>query len=168
MKEIWKPILGYEEYYSVSNCGRIQRIKDSSWAKKGIFLKAHKDRCGYLQVNLYKKGSKRITIKLHKVVAMSFLGLIQGRKEINHKDGNKNNNSPSNLEYISHQENVRHAWDNKLCKPNFGRAILNEVDVLKIRSEHFSGKRYFELSLKYKVSVYTIGEIIRRETWKHI
>lgn len=60
-------------------------------------------------------GKKRMVL-LHQLVAYTFLGQVPDGYEINHKDGNKDNNHIDNLEYVTHKENVKHAWDTGLIK----------------------------------------------------
>ena len=96
--------------YVVSDDGRIRRRgsdKDHSV----------RDRKGYPAVDLYK-GGKRVTRGVHILVAEAFIPNPDNKPEVNHKDGNKYNNNVSNLEWVTHKENVRHAWDNRLAKPS--------------------------------------------------
>lgn len=96
--------------YIVSDSGRVRRNgsdKDCST----------RDRKGYLSVDLYKDG-KRVTRGVHRLVAEAFIPNPENKPEVNHKDGNKHNNSISNLEWVTKKENVRHAWDNGLVKPS--------------------------------------------------
>ena len=96
--------------YLVSDDGRIRRRgsdKDHSV----------RDRKGYPSVDLYE-GGKRVTKGVHILVAEAFVPNPHGKPEVNHKDGNKHNNNASNLEWVTHKENVQHAWDNGLAKPS--------------------------------------------------
>lgn len=103
--EIWKDIDGYEGIYQVSSLGR---IKSFSMVNKGKIRKPNVDRYGYVHVNLSKDGKvKNPTI--HRLVAFAFLKEHAENKFINHKDGNKSNNSIENLEWCSHKENISHA-----------------------------------------------------------
>ena len=103
MKEQWKDITGYEEIYQVSNQGRVKSLK---WGKERI-LKMCLDGCGYCIVCLCKNSIKT-TAKIHKLVAIAFLGHIRcGYKlVVNHKDFNKLNNCVDNLEIVTQRENT--------------------------------------------------------------
>lgn len=69
---------------------------------------------------LNQNGNYSHTRKMiHKLVAEAFLGNKPPKHEINHKDGNKSNNHASNLEYVTHKENIRHALD--ILKADFRR-----------------------------------------------
>ncbi len=105
--ELWKDIPGYEGYYSASSLGRIRREDGYYSTKKGKIISLSKDNIGYLRCDLSKNNTRK-TIRVHKVIALSFLG-ESNNNQVNHKDGNKTNNNLSNLEYISAKDNTRHA-----------------------------------------------------------
>ena len=113
--EIWKPVIGYENYYEVSNKGRIRSLdrvtlfKDGKTRKfcgKIISLRAMNN-SGYLTVGLHDTGKQK-TFLVHRIVAEAFIENPNGYKEINHIDQNKLNNDVSNLEWCTHKENVNH------------------------------------------------------------
>jgi hypothetical protein len=87
--------------YSIDVNGVITNIKT------GKEIKSWVGGTGYLQVNLYHKGS-RSTFKLHRLVADTFIPNPIGLPVINHRDGNKLNNTIDNLEWTTQQDNVRH------------------------------------------------------------
>lgn len=103
-----KKIKGYSNYYIYSN-GRIQNKK----TKK--FIKPRVRRDGYVQIDLCNNGEKA-THYVHVLVGQSFLDNPENKTDVNHKDGNKQNNNLSNLEYMTRSENVQHAWDTGLRK----------------------------------------------------
>lgn len=97
MEEIWKPVVGYEGLYEVSNLGSVRgkRIKTPQINNRG-----------YLTVLLYKNGNgARKTV--HRIVATAFIENPLGLNEINHIDENKLNNFVGNLEWCNHQSNVK-------------------------------------------------------------
>ena len=98
--EIFKEIAGYENY-SVSNWGRVKRNKDD------MILTNHETSKGYLRVDLFKGGVKK-HYKVHRLVAQAFIDNPQKKPQINHKDGNKKNNSVTNLEWVTDAENKEH------------------------------------------------------------
>lgn len=110
--EQWKD-LGNGYKYSVSDQGHIRRVgRDHNHSVR-------EDRKGYLCTDLYQKGH-RTTKKVHRLVAEAFIPNPEGKSQINHKDGNKKNNHVNNLEWVTPQENCRHAWDNGLAFPSYG------------------------------------------------
>jgi hypothetical protein len=68
-------------------------------------LKPVANQKGYLRV---RRG--KVTYSVHRLVAIAFLGGIPDGMEVNHRDANKANNRPENLEFVTHTENVRHAF----------------------------------------------------------
>ena len=100
MKETWI-IINTWDNYAVSNMGRVKNIRN------GRVLKLVENG-GYLQVNLCQNG-KKATFRVHRLVALTFIPNPMCKKEVNHIDGNKMNNSVDNLEWTTHKENDAHA-----------------------------------------------------------
>lgn len=107
MIEIWKDIEGFEGLYQVSNLGRVK-------SNRGI-LHPNTNTYGYKHVTLSKYGI-RTTTPIHTLVADAFLDNPYEKPEVNHIDGNKENNSVSNLEWVTRTENNRHAIATHLRK----------------------------------------------------
>jgi len=99
-EEIWKPVYGYEGFYSVSNKGRVK-----SYYKGGRIMSLAKHN-GYICVRLYKER-KRPTHQVHRLVLAAFVG--PSSLTCNHKNAVKSDNRVENLEYVTQKENVRHA-----------------------------------------------------------
>lgn len=117
MREEWKDIKGFEGLYQISNLGRVKSLY------KNIIRKPQKQPNGYLFLTLHKDG-KIYNLNIHRTVAFHFLEIKEG-KEINHKDGNKENNvvdldnlygDSTNLEWITKSENQKHAVKTGLRK----------------------------------------------------
>lgn len=107
VSEIWKDIKNYENKYQVSNSGRIKSLK------KDIILKPSVHYKGYLEVKLYKNNSSKV-FKIHRLVASAFIPNPENKPQVNHIDGNKQNNCVDNLEWNTQSENQLHAFRNKL------------------------------------------------------
>lgn len=111
MQEQWKPI---EEFgnYEVSNFGNVRSLNygNTDKIKK---IKPLMDTNGYLKVNLYK--NKKLYRKLiHRLVATAFIPNLDNKPQVNHIDGNKQNNAVSNLEWCTRIENIQHSWETGL------------------------------------------------------
>lgn len=114
VEEIWKDIPGYEGLYQVSNMGRVKSLTHSIITKTGKTSIRHGkirslvvNKAGYPCVTL-KTIDKRWTYPIHVLVAMSFLGHTPNGATIvvNHKNGDKLKNHLSNLELVTHRENL--------------------------------------------------------------
>ena len=122
MKEKWKEIEDYPNY-QISNYGRVKSLKYynnvyKKYYDRELILKEKINKSGYKFVSLGcgKRGKKK-NIAIHRLVAKAFIPNIKNYKEINHKDGNKNNNRVENLEWCSRSENMLHAYKLGLHKP---------------------------------------------------
>ena len=116
MKEIWKDIKDYEQLYVVSNTGKIKSLARKN--TNGGILKPSHNKDGYLQVILCKNGKTKC-FKCHRLVAEQFIPNLNNKPEVNHIDGNKENNDISNLEWVTTSENVIHAFKKELRVSNF-------------------------------------------------
>lgn len=126
-QEIWKDIKGYEGHYQVSNAGNIKRLHrviksgGKNYAQDEKIMKPSGKR--YLKVSLVVNGNKK-DFNVHRLVAMAFIPNPFNKTQINHKDGNKANNSIDNLEWCNPKENHEHARMHGLIvspKANKGR-----------------------------------------------
>lgn len=126
--EIWKDIPGFEGLYQVSDLGRVKSLPKSIWNGKGFFiskekiLKPNTLAKGYFQVEL-KKDFKRCCFQVHRLVAMAFINNPDSNTydQINHINGNKQDNRVENLEWCNNSLNQKHAWATGLQKVS-GRA----------------------------------------------
>lgn len=123
MQEEWRDVVGYEGFYQVSNLGRVRTVPHYSRNNvnggkrfvKGQILSQYKMPNGYLQVQ-FSKNEKREKHYVHRLVANTFLKNKNNLPEVNHIDGNKDNNSISNLEWVSHKINQIHMIKNRMSK----------------------------------------------------
>lgn len=100
--EILKEIKGYEGKYSVSSWGRVISHRTNSP------LSEEETEKGYLRVSLIDSKGKRKHFKVHRLVADAFIDNPYRKKQVNHKDGNRHNNSVTNLEWNTDLENKTH------------------------------------------------------------
>ncbi|MGG0793148.1 NUMOD4 domain-containing protein [Brevibacillus laterosporus] len=125
MGEEWKPILGYEGSYEVSNTGRVRsvdrytRTKGKPILKRGVEKTKKEDKDGYYRVWLSRESKKK-SFFVHRLVAIAFLSNPESYPVVNHKDGDKKNNHVTNLEWCSHAHNVKHAFSLGLRVPHCG------------------------------------------------
>lgn len=145
MTEEWKDIRGYEGLYQVSNLGRVKSLerwvtyiqtnqhdkigKEVYQKLPSRILTPRKTRFGYLRVQLCNKD-----YCIHRLVCSNFIRPLRPKEEINHKDGNKQNNRLDNLEIVSRVENQNHAIEHG----------LNDI-APKAQDIVFNGKLYHSL-----------------------
>lgn len=120
LKEIWKDIPGYEGYYQASTFGRIRSLDrdrvDTLGRKfrvKGTIRKPATSKDGYLELDLNCDGHVKY-FRVRRLVAITFIPNPENKPEVNHKDGNKKNNSALNLEWVTSLENIHHAIETGL------------------------------------------------------
>lgn len=147
MIESWKYVIGYEGLYMISNLGRIKSLP------KCNILSTTVDRYGYMRCKLSKYG-KSNTVRIHRLVANAFVHRFEIETEVNHKDGVKSNNVYTNLEWVSHRYNVRHAYKSGLMSR---KLTDDDVYMMRILYGTFDS---IELSAIYGVSDSHVRNII--------
>lgn len=160
-----KLIEGYELYY-VSRDGKVFSDK----YKERRELSQRKNSRGYMYVNLCKNGKYR-SITVHRLVAIAFLGKRDEGFEVNHIDGNKENNCISNLEWVTKSQNMKHAFKYGLNKSRAHElhhsAKLKEKDVCEIRRRFSNGEKISNISKSFpNVSYTTVKNVCNRKCWK--
>ena len=169
--ERWRPVVNWEQYYEVSNLGRVRRIKSGLGTVIGYVLKPLRKAHGYMFVSLCRHG-KKIDKLIHRLVLEAFIGLKLDRKECNHKDGNKANNTLNNLEWVNRSENMLHSFEVLKNKGPYGvkshSAKLNEINVRKILQQLKEGQLQKDIAKNFGVAESTISSIKLNRTWKNL
>lgn len=161
----WRAVVGYEGTYEASDAGQVRRTNGavlSPWVVMGT---------GYQAVSLSSLGRVR-KHNVHALIAAAFIGPRPTGHEVNHLDSVRTNNRVENLEYVTHGNNIRHAYRNNPAMrvprtqgERVNTAKLTPDAVREIRQSIESSK---SLAVRYKVSPESINNIRRRATWKHI
>lgn len=176
-----------QTFYEVSNLGDIKTIphvvKRSNGRRHNVvskILKPALDKKGYLRVGLMIDGDL-VTLKVHRIVCECFHENPLNLPQVNHKDGNKQNNNEVNLEWSTASANVQHAFDTGLTvniygkvadTSNFARGTknsqskLDEAKVKEARELRASGKSYQSIADKFGVNKKTMIHAITGITWK--
>ncbi len=129
MSEIWKDIVGYEEYYEVSSMGRVRNKKTMRVLKQQLGTP------GYFHVQL-----KGYTQMIHVLVAKMFISNPKNKNKVDHIDRNKLNNNYNNLRWVSHSENMlnKDSVDNaKNISKNYNKFVVHIQRNNILHSERF-------------------------------
>ena len=141
VQEEWRPVIGFEGWYSVSNKGRVRRERPVPGTRKGKILKPQTTR--YARVILSCNNQIK-ALAVHRLVAAVFLGPLPHGHQLHHKNGNKLDNRIENLEYVTPSQNIRYAFRDGL--KHYGelhhQAKLTNAEVRKIK--RLKGKRSTE------------------------
>lgn len=142
--EEWKNIRNHSRY-EISNLGNVRNIKTK------YVLKGRLSKSGYLQVSIRNDlTGKQENQYIHRLVAFHWIDNPKNKKEVNHKDGNKLNNSVDNLEWVTSSENQIHRQKvlrkNKTSQRKIGRYdkdnnLLQEYDSILSAAKSFGKSR---------------------------
>lgn len=173
MEEVWKPIPGFEASYEVSSLGRIRLLdrlgphkRYGTFLKKGKILKPSNDSDGY-PLYVLCVAQVRKTVLAHKAVLWAFVGPKPEGMEACHNDGNRQNNSLSNLRWDTQTANNK----DKIAHGRSGVGVKNpnvkltERQVLEIRNSSVSRNK---ICKDYGVHPHMIYLIRSRKNWKHL
>ncbi len=178
-KEEWRPVVGYEGLYEVSDRGRVRSldrvVNRGIWGKyvlRGKIRKQVESTKGYFHIQF--RGNQKVskTMFVHRVVAQAFIPNILEKQFINHIDAVKKNNKIENLEWCSHKENIAHAsalglWKDSSQGEKNNNSKLSAKQVLEIRA--LKGKVIRKrIAKKYKIGMMQITKIWSRTMWPSI
>lgn len=134
--EVWKPVVGYENYYEISNYGRLRSFSrhtiDSRGRKSfhyGKIIKAAVSRCGYATFRISVE-CKLICVTLHRLVAEAFIPNPKNLPFVNHLDENKLNNHVSNLEWITNVDNINYRDTQKRHSDSLRRVLRGRTYIV--------------------------------------
>jgi len=176
MKEEWKDIERYEGFYQISNLGCVKSL--GGWC--GTAKRKEKIRStslthdGYVKVRLIHQEKDK-TVRLHRLVAEAFIPNPENKSTVNHKDGNKQNNEVSNLEWADRTEQMIHAYGLGLKTSRIGsenaNSKLTDQEVREIRTAYVPQSKEFgtvALGKKYGVTNRVIGLIVNGKAYKNV
>lgn len=165
MIERWKPIIGYEGLYSVSNLGRVKSVQSDRILKQATNQP-------YNTVSLNKNGIRK-TYAVHKLVSKMFLPNPLGLPIINHKNENKRDNKVDNLEWCTAKYNTTYGTlpqrkSERTKGENNPQSKLTTEDVRRIRDLRSNGMSCSKISEIFGVCSDHIYQIVTKRRWKHI
>jgi hypothetical protein len=184
MQEIWLPVVGAEEFYAVSNVGRVKALarqrRGVSKAGRECFRVSQEKimspalmNAGYFAVRLtIRSGERAEGYLVHRLVAAAFIPNPHNLPDVNHKDGVKTNNAETNLEWCTPSQNLHHAISIGRWAPALGSAQgsskLTEDDIPEIRRLISIGWKNTEIADLFGVSAAPISYIRNGLAWRHV
>ena len=167
--EIWKSVVGFEGYYSVSNTGIVKadkRTLHNGQRRNEKVLSPSKKYNGYRQVSLCRNGTTKY-VSIHILVLEAFVGPKPDGCEAMHLDGNRSNNSVDNLAWGTHKENMSHQRKHgtALIGERHWKARLTEDQIRQIRNDDRSQT---VIAKEYGVLQCHISDIKNRVRWGHV
>lgn len=182
--ELWSSVIDFEGQYEISNCGQfkyvpktIKRFRKDTQKEYVVNINGKASygsisKKGYLIVKLWK-DKKSKSIPVHRLVAQAFIPNPLNLPQVNHIDGNKQNNHVSNLEWCDNSHNIKHAYKNGLINrkgENQNTCKIKESDVIELREFYKNNPKALLsiYSVKLNLTKTSISRIINRKSWTHI
>lgn len=170
--ENWKPAVGLEGLYEVSDMGRVRSVarETASGTRGGMALKLQNFR-GYSRAYMTNSG-KSMNHFVHRLVAAAFIGPPpEGRYDINHKNGIKSDNCVANLEYCTKSENRKHAFVIGLQSnrgTSHSQAKLDDETVVNIRRRVAAGEKQSDVAKDLGISQSNVSYVANGKRWSHV
>ena len=168
---MWKKLEldGLNKEYLINEYGEVFDVKENKMRKPHIHRK------GYLKISFYLNGKYKQRF-VHRLVMQTFKWKEGCENlQVNHIDGNKQNNHIDNLEWCTLQENMKHAWENGLCKnsvscgDNAHNRKLSEAKVKQLKKDYYINHlKIVDIIKKYDISRATFYLIKNGKTWVNI
>ena len=145
MEEVWRDVVGYEDYFLVSNLGNVYS------KRSGKLSKQFRRKNGYMTVanKIGGRCGKNVCFKVHRLVAEAFIPNPENKPFVNHLDSVRSNNTVENLEWVTPKENSEHAVKNgsyysESCMNKYlNMMVLTAEDILYIKEVFIKRHRLF-------------------------
>lgn len=167
----WMPVVGYEDYFLVSDRGDVFSLRTNKLIKQVI------PKSGYC-IFTTRFGGRRGVLKcfrVHRLVAEAFIPNPENKPQVNHKNCCRSDNVVTNLEWVTPKENSEHAIKMGRCVIHQGQDRVNskltDDSVRYIRNNYIPRDRKFgarALGREFGVDKVTILGVVEGITWKHI
>jgi hypothetical protein len=158
--EHWRPVVGFEGLYEVSDQGRVRN-------KHGQVLRHNKITSGYVAAHLYRGGQRHIRT-VHRLVLEAFVALRPQGMECRHIDNDKTNNRLGNLSWASHTDNEadKLRFGTRLRGERIAGAKLTADAARAIRQRR--GEPQADLAAEFGCTFSNVSAIQRGKSWRHV
>ena len=173
--EIWKPVVGWEGVYDVSDHGRVRRCHGLYAPNGARLLKPDLGPAGYYKVMLSKRGTKSRWFYVHRLVVEAFIAIIPSGLTVNHLDSVRSNNRVGNLEIATWERQQEHCASMGRQRRAQGSqsagAKLNEAIVAEIRTRF---RRYSKadgacaIAKEFGLHESTVHNLLSRKSWRFV
>lgn len=164
MIEIWRNINEWEGYL-ISNTGKVKK------GEKLVSLSPNKNRNNYVYVYHHNTSHKPRALSVHRLVARYFIPNPINKPCVNHIDNDTQNNCMSNLEWVTHKENIAHTIKQGRKVQFVGvacpQAKLTEETVRSIKN-HKGILSYVKIAEKFNTNYSNVAHIMRGTRWGHL
>lgn len=154
--ETWADVPGYGGLIQASSHGRIRKVEllnqtecgDTTYLAVCFRMPDPKDATGETTI--------RVKRNVHRLVAGAFMGVAPHKMVVDHKDGNKHNNSRENLEYVTHKENTARAYKLGLIQHKLSESQMDEIS-----QRYFdAGESMREIADQMSLTVYQVKSVV--------
>lgn len=145
----FKEIKGYPKYY-INKDGKLISLKVNGVTRE---MKPYKSRNGYRFIKIINEKGEIKHESIHRLVAKTFIPNPQNLSEVNHKDGNRENNCIDNLEWVTRSQNLKHSFEHLgqtpirfhiecdlYYKNKFIKSFKSIKEASKYAEKHFNAK----------------------------
>ena len=172
MEQTWRTVAGYYGAYEISSDGLVRRVAGSRGCSADRLIKSRVGNAGYRTVRLCFNGKLK-SLSVHRLLLEAFVGPPPSpAHQCNHKDGNKLNNTLTNLEWVTPKENIQHMLSmglrNEPAGENHALAKVTDKDVMEIRRRYALGHRHGDLAKEFGLAPGHVMDIARGVKWKHL
>ena len=159
--EEWRPVVGFENSYEISNLGRVKSFIDTV-PRRELIMKLKENNCGYLHLKLQRKDGTPVYPMVHRLVAEAFIPNPRMLSTVNHIDGDKRNNFAINLEWNSN-------LDNNLSSYISGQrpGILTSKQVYEIAARGLAGEQMESIAKSFSIKPKVVRDILLGNTYTY-
>ena len=165
--ETWRPAVGFEGFYEVSDKGRVRSLHAVS---RGLILSQLSHTGGYKRVMLWVMGSAK-QVFIHTLVLEAFVGPRPSGAQVAHADGSKDNNELDNLRWATPSENQADREKHGTGRVGKGSYQKNRFDagqVRKMRASYEEGHSITAVAEQFGFPRTSVADVVNRRTWKGV